>query len=71
MREFAYFAHFKPVARIGYSIDIFHLTEQDIAAWRSATKQRPDRRRRRDNHPADAGQRRSCIHGVRRFSLAG
>lgn len=34
--EFAYFQMFKPVARIGASIDVFRLTDRDIADWRSA-----------------------------------
>ncbi len=29
--EFSYFRRFKPVARIGYSIDVYHLTTEDIA----------------------------------------
>jgi hypothetical protein len=33
--EFAYFREFEPVARIGYSIDVFHITADDIARWRN------------------------------------
>ncbi|MEK6260873.1 MAG: glycosyltransferase family 39 protein [Planctomycetota bacterium] len=31
--EFGYFRFFRPVARIGYSIDVYHLTEQDVARY--------------------------------------
>jgi hypothetical protein len=34
--EFAYFSFFKPTAHIGYSIDVFDLTQRDVDAWRSA-----------------------------------
>lgn len=34
-REFAYFSDFEPVARIGYSIDVYHLSADDIARVRS------------------------------------
>jgi hypothetical protein len=37
--EFAYFRFFEPIARIGYSIDVFELSERDVAAWRSATRE--------------------------------
>jgi hypothetical protein len=36
--EFGYFAYFKPVARIGESIDVFEISEDDVAAWRSAAR---------------------------------
>jgi hypothetical protein len=32
--EFGYFRDFEPVARIGYSIDVYHITSEDIARWR-------------------------------------
>jgi Dolichyl-phosphate-mannose-protein mannosyltransferase len=32
--QFTYFGFFQPVARIGYSIDVFELTERDVAEWR-------------------------------------
>ncbi len=32
--QFEYFGFFQPVARIGYSIDVFELTERDVAEWR-------------------------------------
>ncbi len=32
--EFGYFHDFEPVARIGYSIDVYHITAEDIARWR-------------------------------------
>jgi hypothetical protein len=32
--EFGYFRNFEPVARIGYSIDVFHITAEDIARSR-------------------------------------
>lgn len=35
--EFAYFASFEPKRRIGASIDLFHLTEQDIRNWESGS----------------------------------
>lgn len=38
--EFAYFGFFEPVARIGYSIDVYHIIEADIAEWRSAMARR-------------------------------
>ena len=33
LEEFGYFRFFEPVARIGYSIDVYHLTEQDVARY--------------------------------------
>jgi 4-amino-4-deoxy-L-arabinose transferase-like glycosyltransferase len=36
--EFEYFRFFEPVARIGYSIDVFDLTPQDIERWRTAAR---------------------------------
>lgn len=33
IEEFGYFRFFQPVARIGYSIDVYHLTEQDVARY--------------------------------------
>jgi hypothetical protein len=33
IEEFGYFRFFTPVARIGYSIDVYHLTEQDVARY--------------------------------------
>jgi hypothetical protein len=32
--QFEYFGFFQPVARIGYSIDVFELSERDVADWR-------------------------------------
>jgi len=32
--QFAYFSSFQPVVRIGYSIDVFELTDRDVAEWR-------------------------------------
>lgn len=32
-REFAYFSDFKPVAQMGYSIDVYHISTADIARW--------------------------------------
>jgi hypothetical protein len=32
--EFGYFRDFEPVARVGYSIDVYHITADDIARWR-------------------------------------
>jgi hypothetical protein len=37
--EFAYFRFFNPIARIGESIDIFEITPDDIATWRSAVRE--------------------------------
>jgi hypothetical protein len=37
--QFEYFGFFKPVARIGYSIDVFELTQRDIAEWRKQMAQ--------------------------------
>jgi len=34
-----YFRFFEPVAHIGYSIDVFRLTDQDIARWHAARSQ--------------------------------
>ncbi|HEV8000386.1 MAG TPA: hypothetical protein VGP63_10930, partial [Planctomycetaceae bacterium] len=31
--QFEYFGFFQPVARIGYSIDVFELTQRDVADW--------------------------------------
>ncbi len=31
--QFEYFGFFRPVARIGYSIDVFELSERDVAEW--------------------------------------
>lgn len=31
--EFVYFQFFRPVARIGYSIDVYHLSPLDVARW--------------------------------------
>ncbi len=33
LEDFWYFRFFQPVARIGYSIDVYHLTEQDVARF--------------------------------------
>ena len=33
IEEFGYFRFFQLVARIGYSIDVYHLTEQDVARY--------------------------------------
>jgi hypothetical protein len=37
--QFAYFSAFQPVARIGYSIDVFELTDRDVADWRRRMSQ--------------------------------
>ena len=37
--EFAYFRFFEPIARIGYTIDVFELSESDVAAWRAAARE--------------------------------
>ena len=37
--EFGYFRFFEPVARIGYSIDVYHLTEADVARYVFAMRQ--------------------------------
>ena len=37
--EFGYFRFFEPVARIGYSIDVYHLTDRDIARYSHALRQ--------------------------------
>jgi hypothetical protein len=37
--QFEYFGFFQPTARIGYSIDVFELTERDIAEWRTKMAQ--------------------------------
>ena len=37
--EFAYFRYFEPKARIGYSIYVYHLTEQDVMRWHNAVRQ--------------------------------
>ena len=34
--QFAYFRFFQPVAHIGYSIDVFELTQEDVDRWRAA-----------------------------------
>jgi len=34
--EFAYLFEFEPVDRIGYSIEIYHLTEANVTAWNEA-----------------------------------
>jgi hypothetical protein len=39
--QFEYFGFFRPVARIGYSIDVFELTQRDIAEWRKQVAQAP------------------------------
>ena len=39
--QFAYFGFFQPIARIGYSIDVFDLTEHDIVDWRKQVAQAP------------------------------
>jgi hypothetical protein len=31
--EYAYFGAFPPVARLGYSIDVYHLTASDVREW--------------------------------------
>lgn len=33
INEYAYFRFFEPVARIGYSIDVYHLTSDDVRCW--------------------------------------
>ncbi|HET6324507.1 MAG TPA: glycosyltransferase family 39 protein [Planctomycetaceae bacterium] len=37
--QFEYFGFFQPVARIGYSIDVFELTERDVAEWHAQRNQ--------------------------------
>ena len=37
--EFGYFRFFEPAARIGYSIDVYHLTDRDIARYSHALRQ--------------------------------
>jgi hypothetical protein len=37
--QFEYFGFFQPVARIGYSIDVFELSERDVAEWRQKAAQ--------------------------------
>jgi hypothetical protein len=37
--QFAYFSSLQPVARIGYSIDVFEITERDVADWRRRMSQ--------------------------------
>ena len=37
--EFTYFRFFEPIARIGYTIDVFELSARDVAAWRSAARE--------------------------------
>ena len=37
--EFGYFRFFEPVARIGYSIDVYHLTDRDVARYGHALRQ--------------------------------
>jgi hypothetical protein len=39
INEFAYFRFFAPIARIGYSIDVFELSRDDIARWKTAVQQ--------------------------------
>lgn len=36
--EFGYFRFFEPVARIGYSMDVYHLTERDVARYAFALR---------------------------------
>ncbi|HUE17557.1 MAG TPA: hypothetical protein VMR25_25615, partial [Planctomycetaceae bacterium] len=38
INEFGYFRFFEPIARIGYSIDVFELSENDVATWRAAAR---------------------------------
>lgn len=37
--EFGYFRFFEPVARIGYSINVYHLTDRDVARYAHALRQ--------------------------------
>ena len=37
--QFEYFGFFQPVARIGYSIDVFELTQRDVAEWHAKRNQ--------------------------------
>jgi hypothetical protein len=37
--QFSYFGAFQPVAHIGYSIDVFELTDRDVAEWRQKMAQ--------------------------------
>lgn len=39
IEEFGYFRFFEPVARIGYSIDVYHLSGQDVARYSFALNQ--------------------------------
>jgi hypothetical protein len=46
LHEFGYFRFFEPVTRIGYSIDVYHLTAEDVAAWAAARPAQAGRPRR-------------------------
>ncbi len=36
--EFSYFQFFEPVARLGHSIDVYRLSEADVAEWQAAAR---------------------------------
>ena len=40
INEFSYFRAFQPIARIGYTIDVFDLSPDDIARWRTSASER-------------------------------
>jgi hypothetical protein len=40
IHEFSYFQFFEPAARLGHSIDVYKLTESDVAEWEKAARQR-------------------------------
>ncbi|WP_197453770.1 ArnT family glycosyltransferase [Caulifigura coniformis] len=40
IHEFSYFQFFEPVARLGHSIDVYRLSESDVAEWERAASQR-------------------------------
>jgi len=40
IHEFSYFRFFEPLARLGHSIDIYRLSESDVAEWEKAARQR-------------------------------
>jgi Dolichyl-phosphate-mannose-protein mannosyltransferase len=42
VNEFRYFCFFEPVARIGYSIDVYHLTDADVSRYAFALRQLQD-----------------------------
>jgi hypothetical protein len=40
INEFSYLRAFQPIARIGYTIDVFDLSPDDIARWRTSASER-------------------------------